>query len=43
MSLELTDDEASALDDPDAPLEPLVKPRVTNVVGIDGSQGVRGR
>ena len=32
MSLELTEDEASSLADPDAPLEPLVMPMVTNVV-----------
>jgi hypothetical protein len=38
MSLELTDDEASTLDDPDAPLNPLVRPRVTNVVcGLCGT------
>jgi hypothetical protein len=32
MSLELTDDEASTLEDPYAPLEPLVMPRAANVV-----------
>ena len=32
MSLELTEDEASSLADPYAPLEPLVLPAVTNVV-----------
>ena len=38
MSLELTDDEASTLDDPDAPLEPLVMPRAVNVVcGLCGA------
>jgi hypothetical protein len=38
MSLELSDDEASSLADPEAPLEPLVKPRVTNVVcGLCGA------
>ena len=38
MSLELSDDEASTLEDPDAPLEPLVMPRATNVVcGLCGA------
>ena len=38
MSLELTDDEATTLADPDAPLEPLVMPRATNVVcGLCGA------
>ena len=38
MSLELTEDEASLLHEPDAPLEPLVMPRATNVVcGLCGA------
>ena len=38
MSLELTEDEASSLEDPDAPLEPLVLAKATNVVcGLCGA------